>query len=137
MTILNLKGNPVKVNSSKYKINWDKKIGSNPQFKTKQFLKNFWLSESVCEEFIIPSTRLRVDFINFTKKIVIEVSGQQHENFVKFFHRTRVGFLKSIKRDFSKIKWAEINNFTFIEIYDYEVESLSRDFIEKKFNINL
>jgi hypothetical protein len=137
MFLLNLKGKPVRVTASKYKINWDKKIGSNAQFKTKQFLKEFWIGESVGEEFIVPSTRLRIDFINFTKKIIIEVSGQQHENFVKFFHRNRTGFLKSIKRDFSKIKWAELNGFDFVEIYDYEVDTLSKEFIQEKFNITI
>jgi hypothetical protein len=69
--------------------------------------------------------------------IAVEVSGQQHESFSKFFHKTRIGFIKSIKRDFQKIKWLESNNINLIEIYDYETLDLSKNKIEKKFNISL
>jgi hypothetical protein len=137
MFILNLKGRPVKININKSRIKWDKKVGSNAQFKTKQFFKSFWIQDLVCEEFVIPQSRLRIDLINFTKKIIVETSGQQHENFVEFFHGNRVGFLKSIKRDYSKIKWSEINDFLFLEIYDTETDLLSEDFIQKKFNLKL
>jgi hypothetical protein len=69
--------------------------------------------------------------------IAVEVSGQQHESFSKFFHKTRIGFIKSIKRDFQKIKWLEINNIKLVEIYDYETLDLNKKEIEKKFDITL
>jgi hypothetical protein len=137
MLLLDIKGRQRKVYPSKYKIDWNSKRASEPQFRTKQFLKEFWLGDTVCEEFIIPGTRLRIDLINFSKMLAIEVSGQQHESFSKFFHKTRIGFIKSIKRDFQKIKWLESNNITLIELYDYETLDLSKDKIEKKFNISL
>lgn len=133
----NLRGNPFKVSLTKYIVKWNSPSKSAPQFATKKFLHNFWSADIVCEEFKIPGTMLRIDLINFTKKIIVETSGKQHEEFVKFFHGNRVGFLKSIKRDFSKIKWAEINGFKFLEIYDHEAKNLSVDFFEKKFNLKL
>jgi hypothetical protein len=137
MLLLDIKGRQRKVYPSKYKIDWNSKRASEPQFRTKLFLKEFWLGDTVCEEFIIPGSRLRIDLINFSKMIAVEVSGQQHESFSKFFHKTRIGFIKSIKRDFQKIKWLESNNIKLIELYDYETTNLSREQIEKKFNITL
>ena len=138
MTILlDIRGKPKKISISKYAVKWDKKIGSNAQFLTKQFIKNYWNGETVCEEFIIPGTRLRVDLINFSRKIAIEVSGSQHENFNKFFHKNRIGFIKSIKRDFQKIDWLEMNGFKLAEIYDYEVKNLDKAFFKNKFDISL
>jgi very-short-patch-repair endonuclease len=138
MTILvDIRGRQKKVSISKYFVEWDKIVGSNAQFSTKQFLRKYWLGETVCEEFRIPGSRLRIDLINFSRKVVVEVSGRQHENFNKFFHKNRIGFIKSIKRDFEKIHWIETNGFSLIEIYDYEVENLNTDFIKEKFGIDL
>lgn len=137
MLLLDIRGKQRKVYPSKYKVDWDSKRASEPQFRTKQFLKEFWLGDNVYEEFVIPGSRLRIDLINFSKMLAIEVSGQQHESFSKFFHKTRIGFIKSIKRDFQKIKWLESNNISLIELYDYETLDLSKNKIEKKFNISL
>ena len=137
MILLDIRGRERKISTSKYKIEWDKERASVPQYRTKQFLKQFWLGDGVCEEFIIPGSRLRIDLINFSKMIAVEVSGQQHESFSKFFHKTRIGFIKSIKRDFQKIKWLEINNIKLVEIYDYETLGLNKKEIEKKFDITL
>ena len=137
MFLINTKGRTVKVNPAKYIAKWDNPSKSAPQFATKFFFKKYWITDLVCEEFKVPGTRLRIDLINFTKKIVVETSGRQHEKFVEFFHGNRAGFLKSIKRDFTKIKWAESNGFVFMEIYDSETKNLSADFIKNKFNIEL
>lgn len=137
MILLDLKGRKKNVHISKYKIDWSSQRASVPQYRTKQFLKEFWNGDSVCEEFVIPASRLRVDLINFSKMIAVEVSGQQHESFSKFFHKSRIGFIKSIKRDFQKIKWLELNNIKLIEIYDYETLNLNKKEIEEKFSITL
>jgi len=137
MILLDIRGRERKISPSKYRIEWEKERASVPQYRTKQFLKEFWLGDTVCEEFIIPGSRLRIDLINFSKMIAVEVSGQQHESFSKFFHKTRIGFIKSIKRDFQKIKWLEINNIKLVEIYDCETLGLNKKEIEKKFDIAL
>jgi hypothetical protein len=137
MILIDIKGRSRKVYPSKYTIKWDLKRASEPQFRTKKFLKEFWFSDLVCEEFVIPGSRLRIDLINFSKKIAVEVSGQQHENFSKFFHKTRIGFIKSVKRDFQKIKWLEINDIKLVELYDHETLNLNKKEIEEKFSITL
>ena len=137
MILLDIRGRAKKISTSKYKIEWDRQRASAPQFRTKQFLKEFWLGDNVCEEFVIPASRLRIDLINFSKMIAIEVSGQQHETFNKFFHKNRLGFIKSVKRDFQKIKWLESNNINLVELYDYETLNLNKKEIEQKFSITL
>ena len=136
MIILDIKGRPRKISPSS-RIKWNIKRASEAQYRTKLFLKEFWECDNVFEEFIIPGSRLRVDFINFTKKIAVEVSGRQHEEFTKFFHKNRIGFIKSVKRDFQKIKWLEINDIELIEIYDHETLNLNKKEIEDKFSITL
>jgi very-short-patch-repair endonuclease len=104
----------------------------------KQFLKSYWQNHIVYEEFPVYGTRLKVDFINMTKKMAVEVHGPQHESFNKFFHgNSRAKYLASIKRDAQKAEWLEKNNFIFIEIYDKDIDNLSRQFIEKTYNISL
>ena len=104
-------------NVNKYLIDWDKKSRSKIQFKTKQFLKEYWENHIVYEEFPVYGTRLKVDILNATKKIAVEVNGSQHSSFNKFFHgNSRQKFLQSIKRDCKKLDWLEVNGFEVIEI---------------------
>jgi hypothetical protein len=119
-------------------IDWDAKSPSKFQYSVKQFIRPFWGNgQIVCEEFVIPKSRLRIDFINFNKKIVIEASGDQHENFTPFFHNnSRTNYLGSIKRDIEKQKWCEDNGFKFVEIYPKDMP-LTKSFFLEKFDIDL
>lgn len=139
MRLFNINGKLVKKNVSKCLIDWDKKSRSNIQFTTKQFLKNYWLSHIVYEEFPVFGSLMKVDFLNATKKIAIEVQGNQHQEFNKFFHdNSRLKYLNSIKRDYNKAVWLEKNGFTLIEIYEKDFkEGLSLEFFKNTFNINI
>ena len=105
------------VRAKKYLIKWDKKSKSNIQFAAKQFLKGYWKSHVVFEEFPVAGTRLKFDFYNANKNIVIEINGQQHVKFVPFFHKRRSNFVSQIRRDQQKIDFCELNDIKFIEIY--------------------
>lgn len=123
---------------SKYLIDWDEKSKSQLQFKVKQFLRRYWKNHIVYEEFPVYGTRMKVDFVNATKKMAVEVHGPQHEKFHKFFHNnSRANYLASIKRDAQKADWLEENGFIFIEIYDKDIDGLSHDFINKTYGISL
>ena len=138
MKLVDIHGRPRSRMVSKYLIDWEKKSKSKLQFNVKQFLKSYWQNHIVYEEFPVYGTRLKVDFINMTKKMAVEVHGPQHESFNKFFHgNSRAKYLASIKRDAQKAEWLEKNNFIFIEIYDKDIDNLSRQFIEKTYNISL
>ena len=122
----------------KYLIKWSAKSRSKLQFTVKQFLKTFWENQGVYEEFPVYGSRMKVDFLNATKKIAIDVNGPQHSNFNKFFHKnSRIEYLKHIKRDVEKLQWLELNNFKIIELEQEDVDSLSKDFIKNKYNVTL
>lgn len=137
MRLKNVKGKLVKKNISKYSIKWDGKSRSNFQFLVKQFLKKHWFGHIVYEEFPVFGTRLKVDILNATKKIAVEAHGGQHTKFNKFFHGTVNGYSNSIMRDSIKINWLESNGFQVIEIYENEINDLSKAFIKDKFDIEI
>jgi hypothetical protein len=138
MRLKNTFGKLVYKNVSKHIIDWEGKSRSLLQFKTKQFLKPYWCGQIVYEEFPVYGTKMKVDILNATKKIAIEVNGPQHNSFNKFFHQNSPErYLKSIKRDYSKRQWLELNDFTLIEIEEEEIELLSENFFFKKFNVTL
>lgn len=138
MKLLNIYGRAVSQNVSRYLIDWDAPSLSKIQFKTKQFLKNYWKNHTVYEEFPVYGSRLKVDILNATRKIAVEVHGPQHSSYSKFFHgESRLNYLKSIKRDVQKEKWLEQNGFFLVEVYDHEVDILCEKFFREKFNIVL
>ena len=112
---------------SKYFIDWNRKV-SAPQLKVKNFLKEYWESSIVLEEFLIPGSKKRIDLINISAKVVVEVSpNSTHLKFNSFMHGSRPGFLKTIKSDLVKKDWAEANNFLYIELNDSHLKNLSKE----------
>ena len=78
---------------------------------------------------------MKVDILNATKKIAIEVQGSQHTKYNKFFHAgNRSNYLQQLKRDEMKFKFCELNEISLIEIYDSDTIDLS---LFKKFDITL
>ncbi len=81
---------------------------------------------------------MKVDFLNATKKVAVEVNGPQHDSYNSFFHKnSRLNYLKSIKRDFQKADWLKKNGYKLVELSTEEVENLSKDFLVKNMNILL
>lgn len=118
----------VDVKVTKYLIDWDKKITRGGwrnfgefQFRVKRLLFPFWKNEIVLEEFQVPGIRgerrCSIDIVNLTRKMAVEINGKQH--FSKGWpHKTDDCFIKQLKRDEFKLKWAELNGFKMIEIYE-------------------
>jgi hypothetical protein len=138
MRLYNVYGKLQNKNVSKYLISWDSKSRSKIQFKVKQFFKDFWLGHVVYEEFPVYGTKMKVDLLNATLKVAIEVNGKQHSEFNKFFHsNSRVKYLDSIKRDFKKAEWLDKNKFKLIEIEENEIGEMSKTFFKEKFGLIL
>ena len=137
MKLLNVRGRLVSKNVSKYLIDWDKPSKSKLQFATKQFLKPYWFPYIVYEEFPCIGSLLKVDFVNMSLKIAIEVHGQQHGEYHFFHNNSPNAYLSSIRRDVEKAEWLELNKFKFIEINYDEVPLLSRQFFLDKFEVKL
>ena len=138
MRLYNIYGKLQNRNVSKFLIDWDKKSRSKVQFAVKSFLFPFWKAHVVYEEFPVFGSRMKVDIMNFTKKIAIEVQGAQHNNFNAFFHKnSRANYLESIKRDVKKAEWLERNAFHLIEINENEAYNCTKEWFEKKFKVSL
>jgi hypothetical protein len=103
----------------RFLIDWDGESRSKFQYNVKVFLKKYWEHCIVFEEFPVPRTKLSVDFLNFTRKIIVEVQGNQHISYTPYFHGegTEENFLQQLKRDSLKMKFCEANDFKLVEIY--------------------
>jgi len=137
MRLKNIYGNLVTKNVSKYIIKWDGKSRSHLQFKVKQFLKPYWRGLIVYEEFPVYGSKLKVDILNATLRIAVEVNGPQHDEFHYFHGGSPNAYLQSIGRDYQKSEWLETNGFVFVEINWDEVELLSSKFFKDKFGVTL
>ena len=118
-----------------YLVEWEKKSRSKLQFNVKQFLKGHWQYHVVFEEFPVVGTRLTIDFYNATKKIAIEVQGQQHRKYVPFFHGGyKNNYINQLRRDKQKSDFCIANNIKLVEIY--ETDKLNKRLF-KKFGVKL
>jgi len=126
-------------NIYKKTIDWDAPCRSKFQFRVSQFFRQFWSGDICCAEWKIPRKRLFVDLINFTKKIAVEISGEQHRSFKKaeFFHKNRMNFLRSLKRDSHKQDFLELNNFNLIVIFPEDEKKLSLEWIRDEFSVDI
>ena len=104
-------------NAKKYLIDWDKPSRSKFQTHVKEFLRPYWKSDIVFEEFRVVGSRLTLDFYNANKKIAVEVQGAQHIRYVKFFHKSRLKYSDQLKRDEKKLDFCKANNIKLAEIY--------------------
>ena len=125
MRLYNVRGRLQSKNVNKYLIDWDAKCKSKIQKKVKDFFKTYWENHVVYEEFPVFGTRLKVDLLNATKRIAVEVQGQQHTSYSKFFHGSRTGYWKSIKRQIlmsGKIKKIKrLQNLNKISIFPPQI----------------
>lgn len=138
MRLLNINGKLIHKNVKKNLIDWEGKSRSKLQFNFKKFFYLYWKNHIVYEEFPVYGTMLKIDILNATKKIAVEIQGDQHESFNSFFHnKSRLKYLESIKRDVRKQKWIEMNNFKFLELYEKDLVNLSPEYISAKCNINI
>lgn len=125
------------VNIQKYKIQWDKPTRSKMQSAVKDFLYPYWKTHIVCEEFKVPRSRLRVDIINFTKRVAVEVQGKQHIDYVPFFQGNPTQLFQQWGRDAKKERFLEYNGYQLIQILPEDMNNLSREFFLKTFGLDL
>ena len=126
-------------NDKQYVIDWDKPARSKEQTKIQEFLRQFWEKDVVFTEYRLPQTKLRVDFINASKKIALEHQGKgAHNEYNPFFHNnSRANYLASLKRDMKKLKILENNGYLVVETFTKDLNNLSKEFFLKTYNINI
>lgn len=73
----------------------------------------------VLEEVQITARRSEILYLDFYLPLIkrcIEVHGEQHYKFNKFFHNSALGFIKHKKRDQDKQEWCQLNGIEYIEL---------------------
>jgi len=80
--------------------------------------------ESQCYETMY-GTRLFFDFCIPSLKVMIEVQGQQHYKFIRFFHGMIENFYKSNARDNLKQEWCGKNGYTLVYFKYDEIAKLT------------
>ncbi len=140
MKFIGFKSNrEVNVTVNKYLIDWDHAV-SKPQKLVKDFLRPYWGTKVVLEEFKVPGPgcRLRVDLMNLTDHIAVEVSPKGSHSYNPFFHGgSRHKFGSAMKRDLDKQTWLERNGFTYVELTDDDFDKLSPEWFEATYSITL
>lgn len=131
MIFLTLTGRQQKIkNVTRYLIDWDKSCRSKIQKRIKDLLYKHWAADIVFEELPVAGTRMTLDFYNASRKIAVEVDGNQHYKFNKFFHsNSRQKFLAQLQRDDKKENFCDINQIVLARVL--ESDTLDEDLLRK------
>jgi len=89
---------------------------SSYHMKARGLVKELFPTLQILEEvpiYIRKSEILYLDFYLPLKKMCIEVHGEQHYNFVKFYYGTKLDFLRAQKRDKEKEEWCVLNGIEY------------------------
>lgn len=84
----------------------------------------------VLEEVAINIRKAEILYLDFYLPLIkkcIEVHGEQHYVFSKFFHNTQLGFIRHKKRDQDKQEWCNINGIRYVDLpFDKKTEWATR-----------
>lgn len=128
----------VNVDISDYLIDWtQKRKVSAPQAKVVAFLRPYWRGHIVTEEQRIPGSLLRIDLINWTRRVAVEVSPSGSHSFNAFFHKNRPRFGAAMNREMHKGEWIERVGLKLVEVFDDDLDALSPDWFKSKYDIDL
>jgi hypothetical protein len=122
MKIVGLNGREYNINLNKYIVKKDDKtVKSKYHIAARELLADTFKGYNILEEVKLPGSRcpskksaLFLDFFIPNFMLGIEVHGQQHYEFCKFFHKTKAGFLTAKRRDWIKEEWCKLNNIDLI-----------------------
>lgn len=68
--------------------------------------------------------------IEYPYRIAIECQGSQHEEFSPFFHKTKLEFQNSLRRDRRKEEWCAQNYIPLV--YVYEGEEITKELLKER-----
>lgn len=108
------------VDGKKYKWNLrghlnNPRKGSSLHNKTREILKEIFPLELILEEVFLPGCgSLYADFYLPSRKIMIEVNGEQHYKFNSHFFSSSLDWRKSLGKDRKKSNWCEINDIKLL-----------------------
>jgi len=106
-------------NDKEYKLNYAKfksrsaRLGkSEIHLECRDLLNQMLMGYGIYEEVTLPGCNLYADFFIPGLRLVVEVHGRQHYEYVNFFHKTKANFLMSKKRDKTKAEFCMVNDLS-------------------------
>lgn len=107
---------------------------SSLHIKAKDLLKEIFPFDRIFEEVSLPGSKdrfgrklLRADFFIPNRNLLIEVHGEQHFKFNKFFYSSQLEFYKAKARDIDKKEWCLLNNIRLVELnYNEDINDWRR-----------
>jgi hypothetical protein len=97
---------------------------SNLHVKCREILVDLYPTRPLLEEVPLAGHNLTLDFYIPHLMMAIEVQGEQHFEFIPYFHGTKMGFAESQYRDEQKREWCENNGIDLVELrFDEDEET--------------
>lgn len=126
MKIVDLDGNHIKWHLTGYIAKGKLQNKSSLHLSARNLITQTFPTLQILEEVSLPLRKNETLFLDFylpLAKIAIEVHGQQHYEFVPFYHSNKMNFFKAQKRDNEKKEWCGINHIKYIEFpYNETIE---------------
>lgn len=103
---------------------------SKPHEKVKELLESIFPYDRIIEEVSLPGTKhqhrkstLRADFFLPNRNLIVEIHGEQHYTFNRFFFKNKLEFFRAQARDRDKKEWCRLNDITLIELkHDEDID---------------
>ncbi len=107
---------------------------SSLHIKAKDLLDKLFPYDRILEEVSLPGSKterrrstLRADLFIPNRNLIIEVHGEQHYKFNKFFYKDKLSFYRAKARDSEKKEWCHLNDITLIEFnYNEDLDDWRR-----------
>lgn len=124
MKIKSLAGKEYKLNISKYvRHKDDTESQSALHLTARQLIQKTFPYVTLAEEVFVPGEKLYLDFLLPHKMLCVEVHGRQHYDYIEHFHKNRLAFIESKKRDLRKQRWCEFNEIVLVVLpYNESIE---------------
>ncbi len=89
---------------------------SSLHLSTRKILHELYPLEQKLEEVPVPGERLYIDFYIPSRRLAVEVHGEQHYKYTPHFHGHITAFMESKQRDLRKIEWCRVNGITLVTL---------------------
>ena len=121
MKTIDLNGQVVewKIKGSLLEQGLKREARSSHHLRTRELLHELYPTIQIFEEVpiqVYKRTQLYLDFFIPLLKIAVEVHGEQHYEFVPFYHQNHMGFIAQKINDLNKKTWCTKNGFRLIEL---------------------
>lgn len=125
MKLNDIRGRPISIDVSHKNYPPKNQHRSNRQGYCLDLIREVYPRDIIIEEFTIPGSRMSLDFFIPSRRLAIEIQGEQHQSHINFFHGDR-RYSKSYGnqkiRDSQKSYWCENNEIRLVEIHPCDID---------------